>query len=180
MQIKNKLKVYNIITDEKELRKNNENTDICEMKSIISKLETTLKYSSRPGIGLAAPQIGIHKCVAIVRAKNENINLVNPVILDKENGFIFFNEGCLSLPGINFNTRRFNEIFVKDDLHPAGFVAIGLVAVAIQHEIDHLNGILITDRALGKNKIGRNDPCFCGKKINGKPIKYKKCHGKNY
>jgi peptide deformylase len=166
-----------IITDEEELRRSNGDIGVYEAKSIIDKLETALEHSSRPGIGLAAPQVGIHKRVAIVRVKreegSENIDLVNPIIVDQENGFMFSDEGCLSLPGVNLNTRRFNEIFVKDDLHPAGFIATGLVAVAIQHEIDHLDGILITDRAVGKNKIGRNDPCFCG---SGK--KYKKCHGR--
>jgi peptide deformylase len=172
------IKPMSIITDKEELRKGNEDIDVYEAKSIINKLEAALEYSPRTGIGLAAPQIRIHKRVAIIRIKNESINLVNPIIVDEESGFMFPDEGCLSLPGVNINTRRFNEIFVRDDLHPAGFVAVGLVAVAIQHEIDHLNGILITDRAVGKNKIGRNDPCFCGKKINGKPIKYKRCHGR--
>ena len=45
------------------------------------------------------------------------------------------------------------------------------------HNCDHLEGILIIDRAVGKLKIGRNDPCPCGKKINGKAVKWKNCHG---
>jgi len=178
------IKPMNIITNEEELRKKNDIIEVYEAKSIIEKLEIALSHSPRPGIGLAAPQIGIHKRVAIVRINGddiiENIDLVNPVIVDQENGFMFSKEGCLSMPGINLNTRRFNEVCVKDDLHPAGFITTGLVAIAIQHEIDHLDGILITDRAVGKNKVGRNDPCPCGKKINGKIMKYKKCHGKNY
>jgi len=171
-----------IITDIEELRRPNDRIDPYEARSIIDKLETALDSSDKPGIGLAAPQIGIHKRVAIVRISHENskefVDLVNPEIIDQSFGTTFFDEGCLSFPGESFNTHRFKEVFVKDDLHPAGFVASGLVAIAVQHECDHLDSILITDRAIGKNKIGRNDPCPCGKTINGKRIKFKKCHGR--
>lgn len=170
-----------IITDVDELRKPNEKIDLYEAKSVIEKLEISLKESNTPGLGLAAPQIGVHKKVAIIRINNDNfqtnLDLVNPEIIEYRNSFTHFNEGCLSLPGTNVNTTRFKEIFVKDDLHPAGFVATGLIAVAVQHEVDHINNILITDRSIQKKKIGRNDPCPCGKIIDGKPVKYKKCHG---
>ena len=82
------------------------------------------------------------------------------------------------MPGKLVNTKRYKEILVRDELHPAGFVVVGFPAVVLNHEIDHLEGILIIDRATGKDKIGRNDPCPCGKKINGRPVKYKKCHGR--
>ena len=166
-----------IITDIKELRKPNSKIDLYESKTIIEKLEIALSNSKTPGVGLAAPQIGIHKRVAIIRSKEGNIDLVNPKIIEKNYGFTFFEESCLSLPGKTFNTQRYREIFVKDDLHPAGFIAMGLMAVIINHEVDHLDGILSIDRVVGKKKIGRNDPCPCGKMKNGKPVKYKKCHG---
>lgn len=169
---------FNIVTNISELRKKNFNTDLDEAKSIINKLEISLK-KSKHGIGLAAPQIGIHKKVSIIRLDSEYIDLVNPNIVDRSIGMTFFCEKCLSLPGSSINTHRFKEIFVKDDLHPAGFVATGMVSIAIQHECDHLDGILIIDRTVGKNKIGRNDPCPCGRIENGKSIKWKKCHGKN-
>lgn len=170
-----------IVTDIDTLRKNNESATAEEAAEIISKLESELAELGR-GIGLAANQIGIHKKVAIIRIKNddgeEHINLVNPVLLDKWGSFINQWEGCLSIPGKVFNTNRFREVYVKDDLHPAGFIATGMAAVAIQHEIDHLENILISDRVAGKDKVGRNSPCPCGKTKNGKPIKWKKCHGK--
>lgn len=166
-----------IITDIEELKKQNVPADLYESKTIIEKLEIALKNSSRKGVGLAAPQIGIHKHVAIIRLKEggveEYIDLVNPKIIEMENGITVPGEGCLSLPNTHVNTRRFEEVFIKDDLHPAGLVAYGTAAVVIQHEIDHLNQILITDRAAGKNKVGRNDPCPCGS-----GLKFKKCHGK--
>lgn len=165
-----------IITDIELLRRKNIRVETNEVADLIHTLESELTHSRSVGVGLAAPQIGINKSIAIVRLRTyeyeENYDLVNPIIVDKLHGFINEDEGCLSLPGKRINTRRYKEIFIKDELHPAGFVVTGFPAVVIQHEVDHLEGILITDRAVGKDKIGRNDPCPCG---SGK--KFKKCHG---
>lgn len=162
-----------ITTDLGTLKAQNNDASAEEAVEIIKKLESALKNSEVRGVGLAAPQISINKRVAIVRTEYEDINLVNPTIVEKESGFVNFGEGCLSVPNERLNTQRYKEIFVKDDLHPDGFVAVGDVAVVIQHEIDHLDGILITDRVVGKNKIGRNDKCPCGSWK-----KYKRCHGR--
>lgn len=171
-----------IVTDISELRKPNSDIDLYEAKSIIEKLEIALENSPKSGVGLAAPQIGIHKNVAIVRINHEEqkeyLDLVNPQIIEKSNGIMFPDEGCLSIPDTYVNTYRFKEIFVKDDLHPAGLIITDFAAIAVQHECDHLESILILDRTVGKGKIGRNDPCPCGATKNGKPIKWKKCHGK--
>lgn len=167
-----------IITDPDVLKGNNEKASLAEYEDIIKELEICLAASETKGIGLAAPQIGIKKRVAIVRTEDQSIDLINPIIVEKDKGFVNFDERCLSLPGVSVNTKRHNEIFVKDDLRPEGFVATGLTAVVIAHECDHCDGIFITDRAVGKNKIKRNDPCPCGKKIEGKPVKYKKCCGR--
>ena len=137
---------------------------------IIKTLDMSLANSITPGVGLAAPQVGINSRIAIVRTKDYSLDLINPIIVEKDKGFINFDEGCLSFPGIRVNVKRYKEIFVKDDLRPEGFVATGLVAVIIQHEVDHLDNIFIIDRVVGKNKIGRNDPCPCGSNK-----KYKKC-----
>lgn len=163
----------------KILRAKNGPATIEEGKEIIKKLEEELNSAPREGAGLAAPQIGINKRVAIIRdPEGDNVDLINPVIIEKLYGFVNKGEGCLSLPGIEVDTTRYNEIFVKDDLHPEGFVAVGFTAVAIQHEVDHTESILIMDRGIGKYKVGRNDPCPCGAMKNGKPIKYKRCHGR--
>jgi len=107
-----------------------------------------------PGIGLAAPQVGIAKNMAIVRVPgsggdNQNVDLVNCRI---EKGFderYFNKEGCLSFPGEYVRTRRFNEILVVDNaVEPHRFTATGLFAVCIQHELDHLRGVLLPDLAL--------------------------------
>lgn len=162
-----------IVTDPNQLRQPIEEVNLEEAKEIISKLEKEL--SAEPhGIGLAAPQIGIKKKVAIIRFE-EDIDLINPVILERNQPVIMKSEACLSLPGLSVDTQRYKEVFVKDLQRPEGFVATGNMAIALQHEIDHLEGILIIDRAIGKNKIKRNAPCPCGSKL-----KYKKCHGKTY
>jgi peptide deformylase len=173
-----------IITDMDVLRSVNKKADMLEAAEIIRELEQSLNNSPEPGVGLAAPQIGINKRVAIVRIderqsglhkRAESLDLVNPVITKRDKGFVNFDERCLSLPGTSINTNRYKEIFIKDDIHPEGFVATGYMALVLQHECDHLDGVLIVDRVVSKKKMGRNDPCPCGKKINNKPVKYKKC-----
>ena len=168
-----------IITDIKELRQPIDEVDFNEGMEIVVKLKKELLKEPH-GIGLAAPQIGIKKKVAIIRFGEYEIDLINPVIVDKGQPLVVKSEACLSLPGLSVDTQRYKEVFVKDLQKPDGFVSIGNIAIALQHEIDHLEGILIIDRATGKDKIKRNDPCPCGSNINGKSIKFKKCHGRIY
>ena len=145
-----------IITDLAELRKPNLPATDDEWRGIIADLETALAASVTKGVGLSAPQIGIHKRVAIVRCDGENLDLVNPKVVDKEGLILVENESCLSMPGVKVNTWRSTEVFVVDDLHPAGVSADGLEAIVLQHEIDHLDSLLVIDRAAGKGKeIGR-------------------------
>lgn len=162
-----------IITNEKLLRTVCKKADFNESHNIIKKLDIELKNHN--GIGLAAPQIGIYKRIVIIR-NSIKLNLVNPIIINRNKMFLSKNEGCLSIPNFITSVWRFKEILVKDDIHPNGFVATDLDAFVIQHEIDHLDGILISDKSF--NKIGRNSPCPCGAIKNGKPIKFKKCHGR--
>jgi peptide deformylase len=169
-----------IVNNEEALKIRCENAIPDEVGSIVEKLEQELEYSirmGRPGIGLAAPQIGIAKNVAIVRLDNNyKVNLVNCNIKDKYDLEIFRDEGCLSFPGRIENTMRYQEVHIVDNLvYPKSFIVSGLMAVVVQHELDHLNGILLPDIALQKpkKKVGPNDPCVCGSKI-----KFKKCCGK--
>jgi peptide deformylase len=153
-----------------------------EVGTIIDQLERELEHSARlgrPGVGLAAPQCGIAKNVAIVRINNQyRVNLVNCKIERGYDKTIFKEEGCLSFPNRIENTMRYQEIYVKGNLqYPNNFIASGFVAVVCQHEIDHINGILLPDNAIKqelktKTKIRPNDLCFCGSKI-----KFKRCHG---
>ena len=143
-----------IVTDVEALRMKCEDVLPEEIESLRSKLEEGLKYSEmlgRAGIGLSCPQIGIPKKMAIVRIKPArgdviSVDLVNARIDQGYHRKIFRNEGCLSFPNEYIDTMRYHEIVVKDNLaDPESFVATGLLAVCIQHELDHLEGILLPD-----------------------------------
>lgn len=165
-----------ITTNESLLRVKCEPVKPNEVYGLISLLEEELKQSAinkRPGIGIAAPQIGIHKQAAIIRIDGKlNVNLINCKIENSYDEFLFMNEGCLSFPDLKVNTKRYNEIYVVGNLvYPHSFIATGLLSVAIQHELDHLNGIIMTDRAIKPIiKQPSNELCLCGSKI-----KFKKC-----
>lgn len=156
-----------------------------EVGSLIATLEAELSAANRlgkGGIGLAAPQIGIAKNIAIIRlGKGVDIDLVNCKLEKGYDPTLFREEGCLSFPGRVEDTTRFQEVYVTNNLvYPHTFVASGLLAVVCQHELDHLNFTLFMDHkvvkpasVLSKKKAGPNDPCTCG---SGK--KFKKCCGK--
>lgn len=165
----NNLPSQGIITDIKLLRKKNEKV----LKEEGDYLIRTLEINLVNGIGLAAPQIGINKQVAIIRMGETKLDFINPEIIQLWSPYINKDEACLSFPNRVFNTFRFKQIHIKDDLHPAGLVLTDFISVVVQHELDHLFGILIIDRATDQDKLGRNDLCPC---LSG--IKYKKCHGR--
>lgn len=105
-----------------------------------------------PGIGLAAPQIGAHQRVIVIDIAGQDeppalITAINPVIIHAE-GETYEEEGCLSVPKYAANVRRHAKVIVKG-LNLAGEEVVwrteGLLAVAFQHEIDHLDGILFVD-----------------------------------
>jgi len=159
--------------DENALRKKCEPVFLEEVDSLISTLEKELSSSEERGIGLAANQVGIQKFIAIVRIPDqEPINLINCKIAKSYDKFLFKDEGCLSFKNIKVDTERYNEIYVVDNLtYPHSFIANGLTAVAIQHELDHLNGIIIMDREVKKiTKQPPNELCLCGSLK-----KHKKC-----
>lgn len=127
-------------------------TDINEdlHRLIDDMIETMYKAN---GVGLAAPQVGVSKRLIVVdtspREANQSlIVLINPEISDSE-GEILSEEGCLSLPGFITRLKRKEKILVKG-LDRKGkeieVQATGLLARALQHELDHLEGILLVDR----------------------------------
>jgi peptide deformylase len=105
-----------------------------------------------PGVGLAAPQIGVHQRIVVidVSAKDEAPELIvaiNPVIVHAD-GESYEEEGCLSVPKYAANVRRHARVVVKglnQDGDETTWKADGLLAIAFQHEIDHLDGILFID-----------------------------------
>lgn len=103
-----------------------------------------------PGVGLAAPQIGVQLQVAVVEAEKDEIHvLVNPEIV-KSDGEHLLEEGCLSVPGYWGHVLRAEKVTVKArDAHGKEIRisdAEGLLAQALQHEIDHLQGMVYVDR----------------------------------
>ncbi len=103
-----------------------------------------------PGIGLAATQVDVHLRVLVVdisEQRNQPLALVNPEILEKE-GTDSGDEGCLSVPGFTETVERARRIRVRAldrQGRPIEFDAEGLLAVCIQHEMDHLDGRLFVD-----------------------------------
>ena len=103
-----------------------------------------------PGIGLAATQVNFHQRIIVIDISdecNEPLCLINPKIIEK-NGEIEWEEGCLSVPNYYESVKRANEIKVSA-LNQLGELieidASEMLAVCIQHEIDHLKGILFVD-----------------------------------
>jgi len=103
-----------------------------------------------PGIGLAASQVNVHKQLLVLDVsedKDQPMVLINPKIVTGE-GSQTYQEGCLSVPGIFADVERADRITVESlDRHgkPQNFAADGLLAVCIQHEMDHLIGKLFVD-----------------------------------
>ncbi|WP_248926449.1 peptide deformylase [Paenibacillus hamazuiensis] len=111
------------------------------------------------GVGLAAPQIGILKRVIVMDVGDEHglIELINPEIISME-GEQFGTEGCLSIPGFTGDVRRAMKVAVKGLDRDGNEIVIEgteLLARCIQHEVDHLNGVLYTDLA---EKMYRSEP----------------------
>ncbi len=103
------------------------------------------------GVGLAAPQVGILKRAIVVDVGDDHglIELINPEIV-ASSGEQLGSEGCLSIPALNGEVRRAMEVTVKGldrDGNEITITGSELLARALQHEIDHLNGVLFTDIA---------------------------------
>lgn len=122
-----------------------------QLRSLIDDMAETM-YAA-PGVGLAAPQIGVSKRLFIVDVATDEDEpsdlrvFINPEIVDTD-GETTFNEGCLSFPGIREDIDRAARVKVRaldPDGKPFELEADGLLAVAIQHENDHLDGKLMID-----------------------------------
>jgi len=119
-----------------------------DLKKLISDMFETMYHEK--GIGLSAIQINVITRVITIdvsKDKNESLVLINPLILEKREPIVF-DEGCLSVPGFYEKVDRYNYIkYQANDIEGKTFEAEAteLLAVCIQHEIDHLNGKLFVD-----------------------------------
>lgn len=133
-----------------------------EIRQLVDDMAETM-YAA-PGVGLAATQIGVDKRVFVIDIAGDDEPselrvFINPEIYEKD-GVQVWNEGCLSFPGVSEEIRRAEHVRVRA-LDRKGnefdLEADGLLAVAIQHENDHLDGILMIDKlsAIKKRMMGR-------------------------
>jgi peptide deformylase len=103
-----------------------------------------------PGVGLAATQVDVHKRIVVIDAsesRDQLLVLINPEIVTREGGQ-FCEEGCLSVPGIYEPIERAQRVTVRAlgvDGNPFTLTADGMIAVCIQHELDHLEGKVFVD-----------------------------------
>ena len=118
------------------------------LKLLVSDMFETMYHEK--GIGLSAIQINVITRVITIdvsKERNEQLVLINPIIIEKKDP-IFFDEGCLSVPGFYEKVERYNYITLQaNDVNGKKFSldASELLAVCIQHEIDHLDGKLFVD-----------------------------------
>ena len=153
------------------------------------------------GIGLAANQVGIDAAVAVVNVR-EPLVLINPKIVHKEHEIPFY-EGCLSYPKKGVHTKRYRDVMIQTAQSESGWYFSGasnpidgkgsweddnnnddaelrtLESICVQHEIDHLNGIVCMDRKVDttirvETKIGRNQLVTIKRGDAVKVLKYKK------
>ncbi len=122
-----------------------------ELQTLIDNMGATMYQA--PGIGLAAIQVGVDKSLLVydVASKEDGRKLnvlINPKIISQEGEIISEDEGCLSVPDFRADIKRAARILVEGvDRHgtPRRIEAEGLLAILLQHEIDHLNGTLFID-----------------------------------
>ena len=119
-----------------------------ETRRLIEHMTVTMRQAR--GLGLAAPQVGVSTRILIYDAGDGLRVLINPKIIGMKGKQLDPPEGCLSIPGLTGQVERGQELRVKGfdaRLRPVSIRATGLEARVLQHEIDHLDGILFIDRA---------------------------------
>ena len=122
-----------------------------ELRRLVADMAETMYHA--PGIGLAANQVGRAEQVLVIDLQKPEyeqglIVLINPEIVAAE-GEVTYEEGCLSVPEFFATVKRSNEVTVRaldENRNPVEIQATGLLAIALQHEMDHLNGRLFIDR----------------------------------
>lgn len=141
------------------LRMKSEIVTSVDMRKYIRLAEDMVRYIKNPdngGVGIAAPQIGVNKriiAVSLMRDMDDEnyrtIAMINPEITEHTVETECDNEGCLSIPGEHGDVDRWKRIkvsYIDASLRPQSILLSGLSARIIQHEVDHLDGILFTDR----------------------------------
>ena len=124
-----------------------------ELAKLVADMTETMEDVD--GAGLAAPQIGVSQRVFTYRIEGVEGHIINPVLENSEDFQADQVEGCLSIPGLAFPVRRFRTTRATGvDLNgnPVAVEGEGMLARCFQHETDHLDGILFTDRLQGEDR----------------------------
>jgi peptide deformylase len=118
-------------------------------KLILDMYETMIENK---GVGLAAPQIGVLKNLLVITFEERNLTLINPKIISAE-GTTYDDESCLSCPDFSIHLERKDKLTIEAKNKKGKPITIkvkGFLARIVQHEMDHLNGILIIDKEPAK------------------------------
>ena len=142
------LRQIRVMGDDILLKKSKEVTKMTDRTmELIGDMKETL-YDAN-GVGLAAPQVGVLKRIVVIDTTGEDMHvMINPKIKSFSEERRIYEEGCLSIPDVRIEIERPSEIvvgYIDRDGKPKEMSATGLLATAIQHEVDHLNGRLIID-----------------------------------
>jgi len=155
-------KMGNPVLREKAKLVTQEEIDSGEIAKLIEDMKETMNHES--GIGIAAPQIGVSKQVALIGVPQDSsrypdapsynlITVINPTITVADETLQGFWEGCLSVPGLRGFVERPRKIeinFLNEKGEAQAIVAEDFIATVFQHEIDHLEGLLYVDRITDK------------------------------
>lgn len=128
-----------------------------ELRAVVEGMFERMRKSN--GVGLAAPQVGLKKRILVLNPTGEaqdDLALVNPTIVDRFGQATLFEEGCLSFPGIYAEIKRPERCKVRAftvDGKPIESEYDGFIARIVQHEYDHLEGVLLVDRMSPADKL---------------------------
>ena len=150
-----------IITGKGRLRKKSKKVDKdYNVKEVVDRIKKAIPNAWTKGYGLAAIQIGIPVRIAYYEYNKKRIILVNPEVISQSDERVLNGEGCLSIPNKKFNTKRFNQISITTMLEGGVeqiITAQGTEAFIIQHEIDHMNGVLCCDREFKDGPVSEKE-----------------------
>ena len=116
-------------------------------RALIKNMLETMRDA--PGVGLAAPQVGVLDRIFVWEVGEEHGAVINPVITSRSGETVTEEEGCLSLPGLTYPVERSAAVTVEgldENGAPLSMAADELLARVVQHEVDHLDGVLFIDR----------------------------------
>ncbi|MBV9119639.1 MAG: peptide deformylase [Chloroflexi bacterium] len=135
------------------------------LRRLIDDMFYTMYNNETRGIGLAAPQVGASVRIIVVDMQDdehEPVALVNPEIVKASEEMVVAPEGCLSVPGLRGDVERHEWITIRGrdrDGHETRFKATDWFARCLQHEIDHLDGVLYTDKATNVRYADEEEIC---------------------